>query len=455
MKNPWFAPAATLLLGALGGYFSARNTNPAGRGAMEETAARKTRSVVRSESYQPAQSARRANRAAASLDEISRLAGVSNRIQALIGYYSNLTPGQLEEEARKLESLPMNERMTASFLLFGRWAEVDPTAAMSFSNTMGFTGMFMRPTILQSWASVDPVNAAKYYSKNPREFSMMGMMGGGRGPMGGQGGAAIIAGEWARQDPAAALAWANSLTTEKAQALGGVVGEIAKTDPRKAAAMLAGMGGSDLSGAYRSVAVQYGAADFGAAQAWVRTLPADEQDNALAAAIGGLSNKDPENAAKQLALMKDGDAKNRVVSEVVGDWARVNPAAAAEFLKKQTNAGAQGDAMRQLMPAWVGQNAPAALAYANSYQPGPVRDRALQSYVWSNHSSPPADLVKVAETIGDAGERARAIGTAAMRWMREDEQAAKDYVGKSAALTNEAKQRILDGRGYWGGRGGN
>ncbi len=133
----------------------------------------------------------------------------------------------------------MNERIMASFLLFGHWAEVDPTAAMAFSNTMGFGGAFVRPTILQSWASVDPANAAKYYAENPREFARMGMMGGGRGPMGGQGPASIIASEWARQDPAAALAWASTLTTEKGQAMNAVVGEVAKTDPKKAAEMLA------------------------------------------------------------------------------------------------------------------------------------------------------------------------------------------------------------------------
>ena len=125
--------------------------------------------------------------------------GNSNRTQALLDFYAGLTPEQLAEEAGKLESLPMNERMLASFLLFGRWAEVDPTAAMAFSSTMGMAGGFVRPTILQSWASVDPVNAAKYFAANPREFAMMDMMGG-------QGASSIIASEWARQDPAAALA---------------------------------------------------------------------------------------------------------------------------------------------------------------------------------------------------------------------------------------------------------
>lgn len=440
------------MLGALGGYISGKNTSNSNDSAAAENTAPRTRSSLRSDASESSTQAKRAKRHSGT-DEISRLPGSSSRVQALIEFYAGLTPEQLEDEARKLENLPMNERIMSSFLLFGRWAEVDPTAAMSFSNTMGFAGMFVRPTILQSWASVDPANAAKYYASNPREFAMMGMMGGGRGPMGGQGGAAIIAGEWARQDPAAALEWAGTLTTEKSQAMSAVVGEVAKTDPAKAASMLATMSGVDLGDAYRSVAAQYGASDFNQAQAWIRTLPTDEQADALASAIGGLSNKNPEEAARQLALMQDGDAKSRVFGEVIGDWARVNPKAAADLLSKQDDERVQRDGMRQLMPSWVAQNPSAALDYANSYQPGPVRDSALQSYIWSNQAGAPADLVKVAESISDEGDRNRTIGMAAARWMREDEASAKAYIQQSTTISDGAKERILEGRGWWGGGG--
>lgn len=380
--------------------------------------------------------------------------GNSNRIQALLEFYGGLSAEQLAEEATKLDALPMNERIMASILLFGRWAEVDAQAAMAFSSTMGFAGGFVRPTILQSWASVDPANAAKYYAENPREFAMMGMMGGRGGPMGNQGGAGIIAAEWARQDPAAAMAWAASLSTEKGQAMNSVISEIAKTDPRKAADMISQLDADDQGGAYRSVAAQYGALDFSEAQNWIRTLPADEQAEALASAIGGLSNNDPVAAAKQVNLMPDGEDKNRVIDDVVGDLARKDLTAAAEFLKDQEDEGAQRDGMRELMPTWTNQNPEAALAYAQSFEPGRVQDGALEAYVWSNNTSAPADVVKVAETITDEGDRNRAMGVAYMRWMREDADAAKAAVEASSSLSDEAKERIVEGRGMWGGGGG-
>ena len=457
MKNSWIFPATALVVGAVGGYLSGKNTTSNGGDGTADNAARRSHSTSRADNTATEANGKRANRAT-SLEEISRMPGNSDRIKALLDFYAGLTPGQLEEEARKLGNLPMNERIMASILLFGRWAEKDPTAAMAFSNTMGFAGGFVRPTILQSWASVDPANAAKYYASNPREFAMMGMMGGGRGPMGGQGPAAIIAGEWARQDPTAALAWAGSLSTDKSQAMNSVIGEVAKADPKKAAAMLASMDGTDKGDAYRSVAAQYGALNFTEAQTWIRTLPVDEQAAAMASAIGGLSNNDPQAAAKQLGQMAAGDAKNGAIASVVGDWARLNPQAAADFLRQQDSPQAQQDSMRQLMPAWVAQNPTAALAYANSYDAGNVRDSALQSYVWSNNTAEPASLVTVAETITDDGNRTRAIEVAASRWMREDPTAARAYVEQSTALTDDARQHILDGRGMGGGRrsrGGN
>ncbi len=448
MKSPWIVPVAALVVGAAGGYISGKNTDAGGKSAAIEETALRTRSSSRPEAS--GEATKKSSRAS-NPEQIAKLPGNSNRIQAMLEFYAGLTPEQLAEEAGKLENLPMNERLMASFLLFGRWAEVDPTAAMAFSNTMGMAGGFVRPTILQSWASVDPANAAKYYSQNPREFAMMDMMGGGgRGPMGGQGASSIIASEWARQDPAAALAWASSLAAGKGQAMTAVVGEVAKTDPKKAAEMLATMDAADKPGAYRTVAEQYGALDFSAAQAWVRTLPAEDQAEALASAIGGLSNTDPNLAAIQVKTMEAGDAKDRLIGDIAGDLAKTDPQAAAAFLKGQDSEKALQDGMRPLMQQWVAKDAASALAYVNSYEAGPVRDSAAQAYVWTNTTSTPSDLVKLAETISDEGDRNRTTGMAYMRWMREDPTAAKAAV-EASSLPDDAKQRITEGRGMWGG----
>lgn len=452
MKNSWIIPVATLAVGAAGGYISGKGSAPDPAKAGVEESSPRIRTSSRLGAADNSASSRKAR--GANTDEISRLPGTSTRLQALMDFYAGLSADQLAEEAVKLDAMPMNERIMASFLLFGRWAEVDPTAAMSFSGTMGFAGAFVRPTILQSWASTDPANAAKYYAENPREFMMMGM-GGGRGPMGGQGGASIIASEWARQDPEGAMAWAASLTTEKESAMNSVIGEIAKSDPAKAITMLSQLGEGQRSEAYDTIATQYGASDFASAQTWIRSLPADEQAGAMASAIGGLSNVDPRKAAEELEKMAYSDAKNRLIPDVIGDLARQDAPAAAELLKKQSDEEAKRDGMRELMPTWTATNPSAALEFALSFAPGIVRDRALESWVFSNRQGSPQERVKVAESISDAGDKSRAVGMVAMGWMREDETAAKAYIESSTVLSDDAKQRLSSGGNFWGGdRGG-
>jgi len=382
--------------------------------------------------------------------------GQTDRIQALINLYAGMTPSQLEAEAAKLEDLPMAERIMASFLLFGKWAETDPTAAMAYTQKMGITGNFMRPTVLQAWASKDPEGAAKYYSENSRQFAMMGMMGGGRGP-GGGGGASTIASEWARQDPTAAFAWAGTLTgSEKGSAMSSVIGEIASSDPKKAAGMVAGMDADSQGKAYDDIARKWGTQNFTEAEAWVRSLPADQQTAAMASAISGLSKDNPQLAAEKLAALPAGDDRNSAVASLTQNWSRQDPAAAAAWLLKQNDPAAASGAMREVMPNWVSQDPTAALSFVNAQPAGEVRDSAVSSYIMGNSKSAPSDLVTLAATITDENSRNRTVGMATMRWMQEDPTAAAAYVQSSDAFSADQKARVADGKSLWGGgrRGG-
>ncbi len=105
------------------------------------------------------------------------------------------------------------------------------------------------------------------------------------------------------------------------------------------------------------------------------------------------------------------------------------------------------------MSTWTAQSPDKSLEYANSFAPGRVRDSALQTWAFSNTQGDPQEVVKVAESITDDGDRNRTVGMTAMRWMREDETAAKAYIESSTAISDDAKQRIIEGRGDRGPRG--
>lgn len=452
MKNTITIGVAALLAGGAGGYL-------AGKAGQKETGAT-TEVVTSSRDSKKTRGAGAEAEAGKSsrprnLDEILREPGQLSRIQSLMDLYAGMDADQLKSEAAKLERLPMSQRAMASLLLFGRWAEIDPLGALAYSDKMGPGGAFVRPTVLQSWASVDPANAAKYFSENPREFAMMGGWGGGGGPGGGEGGAGTIAAEWAKLDPQAALAWANTLTNErdKSGALSSVVREIAAKDPSKAAEVAATLTGDDQTRAYREIAGQWGSSDFAAAKAWINGLPAEARDQAMAAALSSFASTDPAKAAGEVSSLAAGRDRDRAVESVAEAWARTDPASAAAWVLQQQTEDSAG-AMRNVMANWVGQDSAAALAFIQQQPQGELRDSATATYVFTNRSGDPQQTIQLAESISDEGDRDRAVGMTAMRWMREDSEAARAYIESSTSLSDQAKERLLNGRGGRGGFGG-
>jgi hypothetical protein len=450
MKNTATIGIAALLVGAAGGYLAGQ------AGSSDSNSANaKAEEVMNAKSQRPqgsTASSTESSKRERNLDQILNEPGQLARMQGLMELYSGMDAGQLEAEAAKLDQLPMAQRMMASFLLFGRWGEIDPQGALAFANTMGFGGAFVRPTVLQSWASTDPENAAKYFSENPREFAMMGFGPGGGGPGGGDSGAGTIAAEWAKLDPEAALAWANTLSgRDKGAALNAVIGEMASKDPNKAVAVAATLSGDEQSRAYSEIAQKWGLKDFAAAEAWINSLPAGVRDRAMASALESFASTDPVAAAAKVASMPAGEDRDDAIEDVAGPWARKDPAAAAAWVAQQQTEDID-DAIRPVMSSWANTDPAAAQTWITSLPQGELRDEATATFIWSNRSAEPQESIQLAESISDEGTRNRTIGMSVWRWMQEDREAATSYVQSSTSLSEEAKERLLDNRG-WGGRG--
>ena len=452
MKTNILIPGVALAIGLGVGFGVGKSGDDSQAGNSAEDVNLRTRAGERMGSSQAGERGR--DRKIRSLEEIYNRPGQTSRVQALLDLYSNLGPDEFAAEAEKLDALPFNERILASVLLFGKWSEVDPTAAMGFTDSMGFAGAFVRPTVLQGWASTDPVNAAKYYTESPSQFAMMNMMGGrGRGGMGAQGPGEIIAGEWAKQDPTAAMEWAAGLKTKSGSAMTSVISQLAKTDPSKAAEMVGSMDADAQKGAYETIAKQWGAKDFSEAQAWANGLPDEQRAAAISAAIEGLAQSRPELAAAEIGKMTDADAIRDAVPTVAKNYARSDVRGSMDWLNSLSDDDAKRDSMRQVMPIWAASDSEAALDFIKSQSSPEVKDRAAETYVWSNRNSPPAELAEVAGMITDEGDRNRATGVVAARWMQEDKAGATEYINENTSISDDMKERLLSGKSMWGGRG--
>jgi hypothetical protein len=281
---------------------------------------------------------------------------------------------------------------------------------------------------------------------------MMDMMGGGRGGMGGQGAGQIIAGEWAKQDPEAAMTWASGLKSNSSQAMSAVVAQVAKMDPEKAAGMIGGMPEDARGRAYESVAKEWGASDFTKAQEWVNGLPEDERAGAMSTAIEGLAQVSPELAAAEIGKMTDEDAIIDAAPTVARNYARTDVRGSMDWLNTLGNEDAKIASMREVMPIWASSDSAATVEFIKGQESAKVRDSAAETYVWSNRNSSPAELVEVAGMISDEGARNRTTGIAAARWMQEDKAGATEFINGNSSISPEMKERILSGEPMWGGR---
>ena len=436
-----------LLIGGSVGYFAGK-LKTGSREKAEEAAVKKVRSSSgpRSISHLKGNSLSTSfsrSKKPRSYAEASAVPGQTARLQALVELYSDLSDEEFAREAEKLEGLPFNERVLSAYILFASWAETSPYEALSHANTqMGRTGMFVRPTILQSWASTDPRSASAYYESNKAEFAMMNMMGGRRG---GSTAAGTVATEWAKQDPEGVIAWANTLEGEdREDASVKAISQIATTDPEKASRFSADLDGAALAKANISIASEWAKSDWASTESFIEKLPTDQKGDALSAAVQSLASEDLSLAATKALEIPEGDARDQAVESVTGSLARENPAEAAAWVLENGSESAQSDSMREIMGNWVSRDAPAAKVFALKQPEGALRDAAISSYIFSDRKGEPEENIQLAGQISDERSRGRAVGTAAMRWMAEDREAATEYIETSESINERTRNWLLN-----------
>jgi len=440
MKTSILIPTASLVIGLTGGYF-------AGKRGVEDLAIPQEVSSSKSElirSKSPLKpSADKAIQVYKTSEAILNSPGQTARIGRLMSFYENLDPALFSDEAKKVENLPWSERIIASYLLFSRWGEEAPREALAYTDTMGGGGRFVKPTVLQSWAGKDPENAAQYYVENASEFANRGW-GGRRGGAGSP--AEGIAKEWARADPAAALAWSKGLTGDDAsRSVSGVFQQVASDDPAGAAEMLAKEGKVDgRAEALSAIAESWGKTDPKSAELWTQSLSGDEQAGAIQSMIKGLATVDVDSAAEKSLAISDGDIRDDSITEVANQMSRDRPEEALNWLMENGSEQAKRDGVGEVMSSLARQNDGAAQDFISQQETGPIKDSAAAYYVFSNRNSDGLAVVNIALTIADETRRRRSLRRATNQWLKTDPEAAKEFIESTDHLSDRNKERLLN-----------
>ncbi len=431
-----------LLFGGVGGYLIGNggdDSNPEGDSQIGVRTKKSVSSRVATVTAGSGNSAPRAARSSGGLREILSEPGQTSRIMSLLEYYSDLDPSQFESEVQKLQGLPMSQRMLAMNLLFSRWAENDPKGSWERSQQMGFPEMFMaRAGAVSGWAASNPEALAQEYSNNPDEFGM-GPGGRGKGDT-----AAMIAGEWAKQNPEAALKWAQTLDDrEAADAISGVFNELSQQDPQEALRMAATLDDNARGDAYESIAASWAISDYAAADQWINSL-SEGQGKVRFAAIESLANASPSQAARETTKLSAGEERDDLVAEVSREWARQDAPAAFEWLTESGSEGAVEEGIGRVVGALSREDPERVLDYIDSQDAGEVRDNAVQGYVYGNRDAPAAETIRLAETISGEDDRQRAVTRVAYEWAREDPEATLQYLETTDSIGEDSRERIAE-----------
>ena len=367
-----------------------------------------------------------------------------NRVQRLMSYVNGLSPKEMPEALIALqESAPQWDphMKMAVGLLLTRWATADTDAAFAHVEQMKNKDQARDATfsILRALSSQDPQKALEWMSGQGNDMAKNGWMGHAL--------AGTIASEWVRQDPDAALAWANSLPQNQRQgALGGALETIAASDPLEAAQRLLELDpGEAREKAAGNIANLWAKRAPQEAMEWAMTLEGDDRESAMTRALGGWASVEPEQAASFINDIPAEERTGSQVSEVGRRWASQEPSKAAQWLIDQPESRGRTDAVGYAMWHWTNEDPGGAADWILEQPRGDFRDNGIASIAKATFEEDPSSAVTWAATIDNDKQREGSIERGVREWAKREPELAREWVQQNSnALSPEQATRLLE-----------
>jgi hypothetical protein len=202
---------------------------------------------------------------------------------------------------------------------------------------------------------------------------------------------------WSRTDPAAALAWAQSIADENSRerALRSIYLDVEKLGAEKARSLVDSITDERARGdAASRVADQLArTGEVSEALAWAQSLSAPE-------------------------------ARARAVSQVVHEWAEIDPAAATRFAAGMPEGKNRSDLFAQAFAHWARNEPDEAFAYGQQLPPGKDRDTATARAIDAMRDNDPQKALQWFQQIEDPKVAQRAAQGLLGSLVRVDQEAA-------------------------------
>lgn len=358
--------------------------------------------------------------------------------QALYAFLNQAASEDPEEAFRMLASESVNSRGYGSYhTLFLKWAKDDPDAAIAkLSQIKGTTN---RQQALQGIAMAlvtsDPKRALDMLDGMPPGQSRVNML------------ASISSAWMSHDSDAAMAWINGLPAADRYKALQNVTWQLAQEDPAKAAELLSALpANNQISHQFSQLASQWAQQDLEAAQKWVESLPAGQtRQQAMSGIIGTLAQTDPAKAASVFGDAVVNYQNSHQVGMIVGEWIKTDQTAALAWLDGLDLRGdAQRNVHSQFLSNWVGEDPTAASRYALGIKDEKSREQAIGSLVGAWGSNDPVAAHEWIMKSLEGQAKDRSLNSLIQTLSYQDYPTALQYYQEATAnLTPEAIEKTF------------
>ena len=329
------------------------------------------------------------------------------RLHLLLNYANTLDAAALPGAINEAMQLPLQQRNIALGILIGRWAELDPAAAVQYTQLLpkSANAAQLRKTALQTWADKDLDAALTWAQTLPkgevRNGSLITLAGSlakrdpqaalkliGENFTGRDASSAYdsVFSSWAETDFATAYTAAQGITDAslRTRAMRSALGQKVESDPRLVVEAVRTSKNSEIRWDLANRAMsRWLERDFATARDYALALPIGEmRDQALAQVAREMVSRDPKDALDWLGTLPDDSSRDQALQGLFSSWANTNPAAAVEAAQALTDPRMRDAAMANLAQQFVDSDLTTALSLLKALPSGNATDSALMNVAW-------------------------------------------------------------------------
>ena len=279
---------------------------------------------------------------------------------------------------------------------------------------------------------------------------------------------------FARLDPAAALAWADRLSSADARQSGrrSILSTWCEADPKAAAEFCASSPELESSAIYDALG-NWAAKDAQEALAWSRTLPVGPlRSSALTGAVRAIARKDPSEAAGLAKTLLNEHYQSETLEMIAGVWAEKDPGGAAAWASQLSDSDTRTTAMISVASTWAREDPAAAAAWAgripengslnaniarewalldpasatnwlNTLPAGGSRDNAVVSFAYAISAVDPATAASWVTTLSQPQQYQNTFTAVYRQWEQVDPARAAGWLRTAPGVSAEQREQLL------------